>query len=321
MSLDDLLLDTDIDDAAEAAIAAAAATVDEPHASPAARTHAAHLLSLGVDDLKKLLRTARTASLPPTTTTAEDIPTDPADRSQPVNYEVGSLPQLEELLDQYGPDDWWLVRLPAGADPQLMEEDRRALIAASNASGIRGVHAVVVPDVEKLSEGTLHAKAPTLLVHLGPGGKNTLHRLNRTGLGRAPLPRSIAGRALAELLADPAATYRAGPIERELDWWRRRYQTDQSILDGLWEILETFDFAPFEVRPSASFVEDLNLDNRTMSHIAGVAQDKFNIDIPEEDVAALRLLSIGDFATYIHKRQYETGRRTTPLVNRPAKPQ
>ena len=56
MSFDDIIANADIDDAAEATILAAEATVNEPSADEAARAYAAEIIKLGIEGVKQKLR-------------------------------------------------------------------------------------------------------------------------------------------------------------------------------------------------------------------------------------------------------------------------
>lgn len=120
MSLDDLLLDADVDDAAEAAIAAAIATVDEPTASATAREQAAELLRIGVDGLKERLRAARRKPHPPATVRrgVTPFPRRSIVRSpSPVHQEPSAAQRTERLVEQ--PGNWYLVYAYAGYEGKV----------------------------------------------------------------------------------------------------------------------------------------------------------------------------------------------------------
>lgn len=119
MSLDDLLLDADVDDAAEAAIAAAIATVDEPTASATAREQAAELLRIGVDGLKERLRAARRKPHPPATVRrgVTPFPRRSIVRSpSPVHQEPSAAQRSERL---HPPGNWYLVHSYAGYEGKV----------------------------------------------------------------------------------------------------------------------------------------------------------------------------------------------------------
>ncbi|WP_082941591.1 transcription termination/antitermination NusG family protein [Mycolicibacterium peregrinum] len=119
MSLDDLLLDADVDDAAEAAIAAAIATVDEPTASATAREQAAELLRIGVDGLKERLRAARRKPHPPATVRrgVTPFPRRSVVRSPSAVRQEPSAAQRGERLDP--PGNWYLVHSYAGYEGKV----------------------------------------------------------------------------------------------------------------------------------------------------------------------------------------------------------
>ena len=64
--------------------------------------------------------------------------------------------------------------------------------------------------------------------------------------------------------------------------------TDQEILAGLGEIIEEIAGVPAdEVTPSKSFVDDLDIDSLSMVEIAVAAQDKFGVEIPDDQLKDL----------------------------------
>ena len=63
---------------------------------------------------------------------------------------------------------------------------------------------------------------------------------------------------------------------------------DQEILAGLGEIVEEIAGVPAdEVTPSKSFVDDLDIDSLSMVEIAVAAQDKFGVEIPDDQLKDL----------------------------------
>src|SRR6202042_857733 len=61
--------------------------------------------------------------------------------------------------------------------------------------------------------------------------------------------------------------------------------TDQEILAGLAEIIEEIAGTPAdEVTPGANFVDDLDIDSLSMVEMAVAAQDKFGVEIPDEQL-------------------------------------
>ncbi|HEY1002134.1 MAG TPA: acyl carrier protein, partial [Streptosporangiaceae bacterium] len=63
---------------------------------------------------------------------------------------------------------------------------------------------------------------------------------------------------------------------------------EQEILAGLGEIVEEIAGVPAnEVTPSKSFVDDLDIDSLSMVEIAVAAQDKFGVEIPDDQLKDL----------------------------------
>ncbi|MBO0806481.1 MAG: acyl carrier protein [Nocardiopsaceae bacterium] len=76
--------------------------------------------------------------------------------------------------------------------------------------------------------------------------------------------------------------------------------TDQEILTGLAEIIDEVAGVPADqVTPEKSFVEDLDIDSLSMVEIAVAAQDKFGVEIPDEQLKDLK--TVQDVVTYVHK--------------------
>jgi acyl carrier protein len=76
--------------------------------------------------------------------------------------------------------------------------------------------------------------------------------------------------------------------------------TDQEILAGLGEIVEEIAGVPAdEVTPGKSFVDDLDIDSLSMVEIAVAAQDKFGVEIPDDQLKDLT--TVQDVVTYITK--------------------
>jgi acyl carrier protein len=76
--------------------------------------------------------------------------------------------------------------------------------------------------------------------------------------------------------------------------------TDQEILAGLAEIIEEIAGTPAdEVTASANFVEDLDIDSLSMVEIAVAAQDKFGVEIPDEQLKDLK--TVQDVVTFVAK--------------------
>ena len=76
--------------------------------------------------------------------------------------------------------------------------------------------------------------------------------------------------------------------------------TDQEILAGLAEIIEEIAGTPAdEVTPQANFVDDLDIDSLSMVEIAVAAQDKFGVEIPDEQLKDLK--TVQDVITFVSK--------------------
>ncbi|HET9973677.1 MAG TPA: acyl carrier protein [Streptosporangiaceae bacterium] len=75
---------------------------------------------------------------------------------------------------------------------------------------------------------------------------------------------------------------------------------EQEILTGLGEIVEEIAGVPAdEVTPSKSFVDDLDIDSLSMVEIAVAAQDKFGVEIPDEQLKDLT--TVQDVVNYVTK--------------------
>jgi acyl carrier protein len=78
--------------------------------------------------------------------------------------------------------------------------------------------------------------------------------------------------------------------------------TDETneILDGLAEILEEIaGVKPKDVELDKSFIDDLDVDSLSMVEIALAAEDKFDVKIPDDQLAGLK--TVGDAVSYIQK--------------------
>jgi acyl carrier protein len=78
--------------------------------------------------------------------------------------------------------------------------------------------------------------------------------------------------------------------------------TDQEILAGLAEIVDEVAGVPADdVTPEKNFVEDLDIDSLSMVEIAVAAQDKFGVEIPDEQLKDLK--TVQDVINYVSKNQ------------------
>ncbi len=76
--------------------------------------------------------------------------------------------------------------------------------------------------------------------------------------------------------------------------------TDQEILAGLGEIVEEIAGVPAdEVTPNKSFVDDLDIDSLSMVEIAVAAQDKFGVEIPDDQLK--NLTTVQDVVNFVAK--------------------
>ena len=76
--------------------------------------------------------------------------------------------------------------------------------------------------------------------------------------------------------------------------------TEQEILAGLGEIVEEIAGVPAdEVTPSKSFVDDLDIDSLSMVEIAVAAQDKFGVEIPDDQLKDLT--TVQDVVNFVRK--------------------
>ena len=76
--------------------------------------------------------------------------------------------------------------------------------------------------------------------------------------------------------------------------------TEQEILQGLGEIIEEIAGVPAdEVTPTKSFVDDLDIDSLSMVEIAVAAQDKFGVEIPDDQLKDLT--TVQDVVNFVSK--------------------
>jgi acyl carrier protein len=81
--------------------------------------------------------------------------------------------------------------------------------------------------------------------------------------------------------------------------------TEQEILAGLGEIIEEIAGVPAaEVTPGKSFVDDLEIDSLAMVDMATAAEDKFGVEIPDDQLKDLT--TVQDVVTYIAKNTGST---------------
>ena len=81
--------------------------------------------------------------------------------------------------------------------------------------------------------------------------------------------------------------------------------TDQEILAGLAEIVDEIAGVPAdEVTPEKNFVDDLDIDSLSMVEIAVAAQDKFGVEIPDEQLKDLK--TVQDVVNYVAKNAQDS---------------
>ncbi|GAA4143350.1 MULTISPECIES: acyl carrier protein [Actinomadura] len=78
--------------------------------------------------------------------------------------------------------------------------------------------------------------------------------------------------------------------------------TEQEILAGLAEIIdEIVGIDKSEVTPEKNFVDDLDIDSLSMVEIAVAAQDKFGVEIPDDQLKDLK--TVKDVVVYVQNLQ------------------
>ena len=75
-------------------------------------------------------------------------------------------------------------------------------------------------------------------------------------------------------------------------------QSENEVLEGLAEIVaEETGIDTAEVQLDKSFTDDLDIDSLSMMTIVTLAEEKFDVKIPDEDVKDL--VTVGDAVKYI----------------------
>jgi acyl carrier protein len=76
--------------------------------------------------------------------------------------------------------------------------------------------------------------------------------------------------------------------------------SDQEILTALGEIVQEATGIPADrVVPAASFVNDLDIDSLSMVEIATMAEDRFNVSIPDAELSKLK--TVADVVDFLAK--------------------
>jgi len=78
--------------------------------------------------------------------------------------------------------------------------------------------------------------------------------------------------------------------------------SEEEILAGLAEIVNEETGLPTDaVTTDKSFTDDLDIDSLTMMTVVSVAEEKFDVTIPDEDVK--NLSTVGDAVSFIAQAQ------------------
>lgn len=78
--------------------------------------------------------------------------------------------------------------------------------------------------------------------------------------------------------------------------------TQTEILAGLSEIIDEIAGVPAdEVTPDKTFVDDLDIDSLSMVEIAVAAQDKFGVEIPDDQLKDLK--TVQDVIDYVARAE------------------
>jgi acyl carrier protein len=76
--------------------------------------------------------------------------------------------------------------------------------------------------------------------------------------------------------------------------------SEQEILAGLGEIIDEIAGVPAdEVTPGKTFVDDLDIDSLSMVEIAVAAQDKFGVEIPDDELKNLK--TVQDVVNFVQR--------------------
>jgi acyl carrier protein len=76
--------------------------------------------------------------------------------------------------------------------------------------------------------------------------------------------------------------------------------SDQEIQEGLAEIVDEVAGVPADqVTPDKTFVDDLDIDSLSMVEIAVAAQDKFGVEIPDDQLKDLK--TVQDVIDYVRR--------------------
>ncbi|WP_280344101.1 meromycolate extension acyl carrier protein AcpM [Nocardia neocaledoniensis] len=91
--------------------------------------------------------------------------------------------------------------------------------------------------------------------------------------------------------------------------------TQEAIVAGIAEIIEEVTgIEAEEVTMEKSFVEELEIDSLSLVEIAVQLEDKYDVKIPDEDLASLR--TVGDAVAYVQKMEAERPRLAAEMEAR-----
>jgi acyl carrier protein len=78
--------------------------------------------------------------------------------------------------------------------------------------------------------------------------------------------------------------------------------SEQEILEGIGEIIDEVAGVPADqVTPDKTFVDDLDIDSLSMVEIAVAAQDKFGVEIPDDQLKDLK--TVQDVIDYVRRAE------------------
>ncbi|MGW4848735.1 meromycolate extension acyl carrier protein AcpM [Nocardia brasiliensis] len=91
--------------------------------------------------------------------------------------------------------------------------------------------------------------------------------------------------------------------------------TQEDIVAGIAEIIEEVTgIEAAEVSIEKSFIDDLEIDSLSLVEIAVQLEDKYEVKIPDEDLAGLR--TVGDAVTYVQRMESEQPRLAAEITTK-----
>jgi acyl carrier protein len=86
---------------------------------------------------------------------------------------------------------------------------------------------------------------------------------------------------------------------------RRRVRLDMSLFEEIQEIIcEQLKAKPEEVKLETSFIDDLGADSLDSIQLVMALEEKFNIEIPDEDAEGMN--TVADVVRYIEDKMNQT---------------